>query len=372
MVRRILAASLFALCIVAASSADGLLRLTFLGDIMAHVNNTRMQDFHDIYADVRELLVGDDLTLANLEFSVDQTSPVAGYPAFNAHRDYLEAAIDSGVQVFSTANNHSLDLWEDGIYQTLRSFERLGKRPGSTVAFSGLRGNPLAPFRPVEIDCKGVRIGFLAATQFVNYWIDSPYVNIVDYNDPAAAQAFLDAVRSEAPRFDLFIVSYHGDEEYMLAPSRRKRDFFHKLVENGAHIVFGHHPHVLQEYERVPDPSGDRLIMYSMGNFISGQTWKLGPADWGSEEAWKGDSMLLSVDVSLTGGKAGVQGVEPTLISNYRNSRGELVVGKLERLAEGSPDLGPAWTMYYRKRLDIVRAFLSGSLKAASGLARRP
>lgn len=371
MLRRFLI-PLLMLWAVAAAFSDGSLSLTFLGDIMAHTNNTRMQDFRAIYADVREVLGADDITVANLEFPVDQTSPVAGYPAFNAHRDYLEAAIESGVQLFSVANNHSLDLREDGIYQTLRSLDRLRKRASPPVEFSGLRGNPLAPFRAAGFDCNGVRVGFLAATQFVNQWLDSPYVHIVDYNDAAAAQAFLDLVRSEAARFDLFIVSYHGDEEYMLAPARGKRAFFRQLLENGAHIVFGHHPHVLQEFERTTGPDGDRLIMYSMGNFISGQTWSLGPADWNREEAWKGDSMLLSVDVTVSGGKVSIARVEPLLISNYRNARGDIVVGRLEELARGTPDLGPAWTAYYRKRLDFVRALLAGASGAADGVARKP
>ncbi len=76
---------------------------------MTHPALAGMTDYSQIYRGVADVLRGSDLSFANLEFPVDSTRPSTGYPLFNAHQDYVQAAADAGINVFSMANNHAFD-----------------------------------------------------------------------------------------------------------------------------------------------------------------------------------------------------------------------------------------------------------------------
>jgi poly-gamma-glutamate capsule biosynthesis protein CapA/YwtB (metallophosphatase superfamily) len=343
-----------------AASAQGpeILRLSFLGDIMAHLANYRMQDFHDIYDGVADLLKEDDLTFANLEFPVDPLRPVAGYPLFNGRREYWKAAVDSGVEVFSLANNHAFDQGSQGIFQTLRSAVAVQQSSGRAIWVSGVRGNPARPYAPAEISVKGYRVGYIAATQFINQGASCPYINIVDYRDGAAADRFASFVASESGRYDLFIVSYHCGVEYSSAPSPELLAFFRRLLESGAEIVHGHHPHVFQQWRVERVNGADRVILPSMGNFISAMTWGMNPADPNNAYAVTGDSAVVRVDFLRVGDRVRAIRWDAVPISNYMNSGGEMVVGKLRGLAAGTPFLSEAWTKYYLARLQALEGLL--------------
>lgn len=331
-----------------------LLRLTFLGDIMGHDVNLRMADYRDIYRGVEEVFRADDLTIANLEFPVEPTLPESGYPLFNANRRYIDAAIEAGVDAFSLANNHAFDQREEGIFQTLRTAASAKAAAARQVGFSGIRGNPHQPFAAETITVKGLRVGFVAATQFLNDSAGRPYVNVVDSTDEADVRDFLAFVSRESARYDLFIVSYHGDDEYAREPGPAKVSFFRRLLASGAHVVCGHHPHVVQGWELASVEGGDRLILYSMGNFISGMTWRLDPSAPAAGIPARGESYLLEARVLLTGGTASVVRAEAIPIANYRNARGEMVVGRLRELADGTVSLPKAWTAYYAGRLALM------------------
>ena len=342
-----------------ADPARQLLRLTFLGDIMGHDVNFRMQDYRDIYRGVEDVIGRDDLTVGNLEFPVEPSLPVSGYPFFNANRAYLDAAVDSGSDVFSLANNHAFDQREEGIFQTLRAAASARSAAARPVCFSGIRGNPLRPFAAETLTVRGLRVGFLAATQFLNDAAGRPWVHVVDTSAEEAVERFLSLVRRESARVDLFIVSYHGGSEYAEEASPSKKIFFRRLVENGAHIVLGHHPHVVQGWERVAAVDGSRLVLYSMGNFISGMTWRLSPTDPAPGLPPRGESYLLAAEILLTGGTVSVVRADAIPIANYRNERGEMVVGRMRDLADGTVRMPRAWTAYYAARLAMMEKRLT-------------
>jgi hypothetical protein len=353
------ALQLLLLLAVRPAAAEPPFTLTFLGDIMGHDVNYRMADYFDIYRGVQDLFLADDLTVANLELPVDPALPEAGFPRFNGSLAYVRAAVEAGVDAFSLANNHAFDGGIEGVFQTLRVMRTLEACAARPLGFAGTRGNPLGGFLPQVLMVRGVRVGFLAAAQALNEPDRGRYVYTADYDDPAQAAGLLQLVRDTSPLFDLYVVSYHGDQEYVQEPSPRKRAFFRSLAEAGAHIVFGHHPHVVQGYEVVRAAGSDRLIMYSMGNFISGMTWRLDPAGEGFREA-TGESFLLRAELSRAGPRAwAIERVQPVLTANYRNERGEMVVGRLGELAAGAMGLSPAWTAYYAKRLALMEQFLA-------------
>ena len=334
------------------------LRLTFVGDLMAHPALSALTDYRDIYKGVADILAQSDLTFANLEFPVDSTQPPSGYPLFNAHRGYVRAALEAGIDVFSTANNHAFDGGEEGVLQTVRALSALDDGTSRRLFFSGIRGNPARPFAPEEIVVNGVRIGFLAVTQFLNQPGGGRYVDVVDYDDGGDAASFARLVKEVSPLYDVFIVSYHGDREYVQEPSEAKRAFFHTLVENGATVVFAHHPHVLQDYELVSVHGSTRLIMYSMGNFISGMTWRNWPPDPDALGALVSDSIMLAADVTVNGAGASVSRVAPIPIADYRDGEGRVEVLKLDELADGKDGVPSAWKPYFQARLSRIAKLL--------------
>ncbi len=225
---------------------ENTLKLTFAGDIMAHVINLIVPDYSVIYKNIGDVLSDDDLSFANLEFTIDESKRVSGYPRFNVHRDYIKAAVESGFQVFSVANNHIYDYGINGIFQTIRSIEFLKRLYNGKIYFSGIRGNLQKKFAPEVINVKKHRIYFIAVSQFLNRFKKSPYVFLADYRNKEAVTELLKYIRKIRGKADLLILSYHGGKEYHLRPEREKISFFHRLIESGADIVYSHHPHVLQ------------------------------------------------------------------------------------------------------------------------------
>jgi poly-gamma-glutamate synthesis protein (capsule biosynthesis protein) len=324
------------------------LLLTFLGDVMAHGVNFRAPDYAAAYRPVRAFLQRDDLTFANLETPVDPWRESSTYPQFNVGLNYLAAAVDAGIEVFSLANNHAFDQGPEGLAATIDSLEAAGRRSYRRIWCAGTQADPGAAFAPVEILMEGWRIGFLAATQDLNLPLPVAYVLRVNYWDEAESEAFLRLVREAAPRFDLLVVSYHGGREYAREPERSRVRFFRRLLEAGADVVWGHHPHVLQQYELVDRPEGRGLALYSTGNFLSGMTWGIDPLEPEDERAWTGDSAMWAVWVQPAPGGLEVAGVQPIPVTNVRDRRGIVVVSTFPGLS--AQGLSEPWTGYFRQR----------------------
>ena len=124
--------------------------------------------------------------------------------------------------------------------------------------------------------------------------------------------------------------------------------FFRSLLAAGADVVWGHHPHVLQDFELVDRPEGRGLILYSTGNFISGMTWRIDPLAPQDERAWTGDSALWSVWVQCAGGRCEVTAVRPIPVTNVRDPWGTMVVSTFPGLS--AQGLSEPWTGYFRER----------------------
>ncbi len=341
------------------------LNLAFVGDIMAHTVNLTHKPYSAIYSAVEPTIVQADLAFANLEFTVDPGLPTAGYPRFNVHPDYVEAAVNAGFKVFSVANNHIFDYGGPGIKATIGSLERLRATDG--IQFSGIRLAGTAPMEPTTIEQDGWRIGFLAITEFVNGYLNPEQVNIVNYRDPAARKQFLARLREMTTGYDLFVLSVHGGVQYSLDPSPAKATFLREAAKAGATIVWAQHPHVLQPWAIVKVAGSDRLIINSNGNFISGQISEIDPAKPSLPRTYTGDSAIFHVQVHRGGATdlASVVSVYPELTSNYKNADGEMVVQPLDILARAQ--LPEVWHSYYVHRLGVIRSITRGEVIGPDG-----
>ena len=162
----------------------------------------------------------------------------------------------SGFDVVSVANNHAFDFYAAGFLDTLRALDEAGVR-----AIGGGR-TPEQALRPFVQTIRGVRIGMLALASGVNR---APH-------GPAAVAwvwhpASLAAIRALRPQVDVLLVSVHWGIEGVFVASDKQRQRAHALIQAGADVILGHHPHVLQSVEVFQQ----RLIVYSLGNFLFGK-----------------------------------------------------------------------------------------------------
>jgi poly-gamma-glutamate synthesis protein (capsule biosynthesis protein) len=212
-----------------------------------------------VFESVAHLLDGDWL-VANLETPLadllPDRDPRAGY-FFGATQAMAEPLSVAGFDAVTLANNHAADLGVEGLRQTPRLLQELGIRSFGAAAL------PSVPI--VEsVDVDGVRIGVVAVTTNTNFEMPehAPAVPMVlTHHLEERVGPLLEAAN---PKHDLMIVLLHWGVEYSRYPEIVQRQAARALVDHGADLVIGHHPHVLQEIEL----HHGGVIAYSLGNFL--------------------------------------------------------------------------------------------------------
>jgi hypothetical protein len=249
-----------------------------VGDIMAHDTQIasawnakrKRYDFGPVFTYVIDLLSRADITLGNLETTLPgRPEMYSGYPSFGAPDALASALKDAGFDLLNTANNHCCDKGRLGIVRTLDVLDSLGlMRLGTYRDEAEHLKN-----RFLMIERGGIRLAFLGYTYDVNGNCIPPGT-VVNTIDRARMAADIGFARSQNP--DFIIVLMHFGTEYQLQPDSSQIQTVDFLFGEGADVVLGGHPHVLQPYELKfrPDRFGmqkPRLVIYSLGNFISSQ-----------------------------------------------------------------------------------------------------
>lgn len=249
-------------------------RLGFVGDIMQHRGQAG-DDFEASYAEVAPLLHRFDCAIGNLEFPVHPDRPVGPPPAsvrFNGSTAHLDALAGAGFDILGTANNHAFDHGLEGARATL---DELAAR-GLTAVGTG------AAVAPRIVEIEGVRIAFVGYTYPPNsypdddgeirWWSREWPINALNFRDWTGAYRAqgqrLFARHVAAARTDgaeVLIALVHWGEEWALQPSGDQRRAARDMIDAGFDLVVGSHAHVLNGAEL----HKDRLIAYSLGNFVS-------------------------------------------------------------------------------------------------------
>ena len=154
------------------------------------------------------------------------------------------------------ANNHTLDYGRDALLDTVDAVEEAGM----AAVGAGRNRDEALTVRVVEKN--GLRVGFVGYT-------DLPTCGVVRLSDrPTVAGVNSDEVANQVKdakaKCDVLAVSFHWGIEYMKKPTERQKTLAHLCIDNGADLVLGHHPHVLQTVEVYKG----RPIVYSMGAFV--------------------------------------------------------------------------------------------------------
>ena len=238
-------------------------RLIFGGDVMlSRFVGAIARQRHDPASPLRDLapvLGSADIAFVNLEapFS-DRGKVVEKGMVFKAEPDMIAALQVAGIDIVSTANNHSRDCNGYGVIYTLDWLKEHG------IATVGSGHSAEEAHAGAVIERSGIRFGFLAYTYDQSNGVHSDFDDRVATMDVDQMRRDLAILLSRA---DVAIVSMHAGIEYSLRPNRQQIEFAHAAIEAGARVVVGHHPHVVEPWERYRGGA----IYYSLGNLVFDQ-----------------------------------------------------------------------------------------------------
>jgi poly-gamma-glutamate synthesis protein (capsule biosynthesis protein) len=240
--------------------------------------------FRSLWSPISDLLASTDITYANLEGPVAAGTAVSGrdypdpgfrydnvvytsYPRFNYHPYLAEDLIDTGFDVVSTANNHSLDRQSLGADRTLDTLDTAG------MPYTGTRrrGDDDALWYTTTT-ARDVTLAWIACTFSTNGIPDRHDQVLECWTDETKIKRLIGELRA-TPGIDAIVITPHWGTEYSARPTRAQRTLAKSFLEAGATLILGAHPHVLQPWEKVTTSDGrETFAIYSLGNFVSGQT----------------------------------------------------------------------------------------------------
>lgn len=322
------------------------LTISAVGDIMMHmpqINSAKQPDgsydFDDVFKDVRAYIGKADIAIGNFETTISTPEKgYSGYPRFRAPEQLLKTLKSAGFDVLTTANNHSLDALEFGVENTLDKMDEYG------ILHTGTARTPEERDSILLMEKNDIKVGILSYTYGTNGMETAVQEDKLDfmvnyYTDFDRIQE--DISRAKEAGADVVVACMHWGYEYHRQPNEEQTMLADKLIEAGADIIFGSHPHVLQPMERrkvmLEDGSEkEAFVIYSLGNFVSNQ-----------RERYRDSGVIVSVEI----------------IKDYDQQT--VSIGKVSYM--------PTWVYRYYQggkaqyRILPVQEFIDGNLKGEEG-----
>lgn len=228
-----------------------------IGAIMAEKNDWTYP-FFQVSNDLQKA----DLVIANLESPISNKGTKMGsIYSFRADPRAVAGLLFANVGVVSLANNHVWDYGREALNETFDILRTVG------IDYIGAGIDYAEAHEPVIKDVKGTKIAFLGYTNLVPVGITG------EKSSPAVAYLDLEKIIPDIARAkelaDLTIVSFHWGNEYERKHNQKQEEIAHAVIDAGADLVIGHHPHVAQEVEEYHGG----YITYSLGNFVFDQNF---------------------------------------------------------------------------------------------------
>lgn len=218
------------------------------GDVMLGRNvNRRITEVDDPtwpFQATKEKLESADISIVNLELPLLDPCPQKEGIIFCAPTTNAQGLAQVGIDVANIANNHRYDYGESGYQSTLTVLERLGIQPSDEEHMAIINHN-------------GVTFGFIG----FNLIRQSEQMKI-----PSKAE-MLAKVKASKSQVDVLVVSMHWGNEYQAQPAPIIVEYAHSIIDGGADLIIGNHPHVVQPGEIY----NGKYIAYSLGNFVFDQ-----------------------------------------------------------------------------------------------------
>jgi len=213
------------------------------------------------FARASATLAGADILFGNLECTLSSAGLKRGdYHSIQMRGQpgYLAGLVDAGFTVLNLANNHSLQHGEEAFRETAQMLAAAGVVP------CGLNAGDHRSAAPAFVEKNGLRVAFLGYSLRPRQYFTQ---------EPLYAEGFdemlLEDVRRAKAAADCVVVSLHWGSEFIERPAPDEIAIAHRIVDAGADLIIGHHPHVLRGIER----RGGATIVYSLGNFVCDMIW---------------------------------------------------------------------------------------------------
>lgn len=294
-----------------------------VGDLLLHSPLQKKaaieQDFGSLWSEVGSYLYDADITYANLEGPTAINTPLNGkrlenpseswnmdaygsefrnaikradgtrayptgmyyssFPLFNYHPQLVSDLVQSGFDVVSTANNHSLDRRQEGVDKTIEALE------AHNLLYTGTKSQAAVELRGSEQDwstvtyAKGHAIAWISCTYGTNGLPDKKG-QVLHCFTSAGEKIISSLIQKHKDQGHFVIVTPHWGNEYStgrseranLNPNDTQKRYARKWLEEGADAIIGAHPHAFQKMEKVVTSDGkEKFIAYSLGNFVSNQ-----------------------------------------------------------------------------------------------------
>ena len=295
-------------------------RVVANGDILCHdalyytaKKSDGGYDFNPFFEYVKPWIEGADLAIGDYEGTISDKHPLGGYPLFNAPIEIVDTMKDLGYDVVDLAHNHILDTGLYGLKYTNKVFKDRGldvvgvhvdkKRSEDKILIKEVNGIKIA-ILAYAYGYNGMEAN-LTAEEHNNY--------LADLNE----EKMKEEIQRAEKEADITIVMPQMGVEYRLQPTEEQKVLYRKMIDWGADVIFGGHPHVIEPAETVEKDGDKKFIIYSMGNFISNQRMER------MDNKWPERGLLMDVTFEKNNGKTIIKTVKahPTLVYSKLNGR---------------------------------------------------
>jgi len=221
-------------------------------------------DFLSIYNGIAEKVANSDFAMINQETVFTGESPTS-YPKLNAPQEAVKALADLGFDIISLANNHCLDKGTDGLQKSMAYLDTLKDviRLGAYYKAN----NDALKIRVIEKE--GIKVALLAYTTFTNE-LPSNFNSSGLFVPWVADDAIIGDLERAKTKADAILVFMHWGDEESFSVTDRQKQIAKLLADNGADIIIGAHPHVIQGVEYIKANNGSSVpCVYSLGTLVS-------------------------------------------------------------------------------------------------------
>lgn len=341
-----------------AFTGDMLMHYAVKGCALVHSNagdKYSVEGFTYLFEKVSPELSSADFAIGNMEFPVSPPF-IQNEFIFNCPPEVVPSLKKSGFYAVTVGNNHLLDQGLKGVTDTFGFLEQAG------LNYFGAARTEDAARKGLLIEKNGIKIGILNYTGLLNYPFPAPnknfYLNNLNQTDKVIAD-----IQAMRKRCDFLIIQPHAGVEYTQEPTAEQRTLYRRLLDAGADMIIGHHPHTIQYAEGVKTSDGrDCTIFYSLGNFICNQNYAY-PIPGRKDKLDVRDTAIIRLRVTKDGSKiASTAAVVPAFTwhemrknknREYKDIQTIVISREMERLREEEKTAPEAKKSSIRATIDM-------------------